>query len=235
MANVAGVMKFVCNFALRKDSGQRWGATRERSAKGTAECRGRCQSLAPFLLGNFRYYSLIHYTFMLKFEVIGNLGGNAELHQENGTEFVTFKVAHNERYVKADGQSVDKTVWVSCVLNGRADGLLPYLVAGQQVYVSGDGSTRTYHSKTQRCLVAGIDIRVRQIQLIGGRPDGVPSVLFDSDGVQVNVVKYYQAVGKKNTTLLDRRGVEYTVDNNGWLGCATDQQGNANEQEKIEK
>lgn len=154
---------------------------------------------------------------MLQFTVIGNIGGNAELHEENGQKFVSFKVAHNERYVTANGEQRDTTVWVSCVLNGDANNLLPYLVKGQLVFVSGDGSVRTYHSKTQRALVAGVNIRVRTIQLLGSRADAMPRYLFDGDGVQVELAKYYNATGKTNCLLYDATGREYNVDANGWV------------------
>lgn len=168
---------------------------------------------------------------MLQFTVIGNIGGNAELREENGNKFVTFKVAHNERYTRADGTSVDTTVWVSCVLNGDGGGLLQYLTKGQLVFVCGDGNVRTYHSKTAGRLVAGIDIRVRQIQLLGNKADEVPRVLFTEDGTAVTVNKYYHAGVKKQTLLLDRSGQTYTADKHGWITKnATDVQ----EQQKEE-
>lgn len=154
---------------------------------------------------------------MLQIAVIGNIGNDAELRSENGSEFITFKVAHNERYTDANGNTHDTTQWISCVMNGNGGGVLKYLTKGQQVYVVGDGSVRTYHSKTQRMLVAGVDIRVRSVQLVGGRADAVPSVLFDTDGVQVNVTKYYNATGKTSCKLFSRSGEWYDVDENGWL------------------
>lgn len=154
---------------------------------------------------------------MLQIAVIGNIGNDAELRSENGSEFITFKVAHNERYTDASGNTHDTTQWISCVMNGNGGGVLQYLKKGQQVYVVGDGSVRTYHSKTQRMLVAGVDIRVRSVQLVGGRADAVPAVLFDADGVQVRVTKFYNADGKTNCKLYSRSGEEFDVNENGWL------------------
>lgn len=154
---------------------------------------------------------------MLQFTAIGNIGGNAELREENGNKFVTFKVAHNERYTRQDGTSVDTTIWVSCVLNGDGGGLLQYLVKGQLVYVCGEGNVRTYHSKTAGRLVAGIDIRVRQIQLLGSKADDVPKVLFTEDGTAVQTKKYYHTAEAKETALFDKQGTKYIVDDNGWI------------------
>lgn len=154
---------------------------------------------------------------MLQFTVIGNIGGDAELHNENGNEFVTFKVAHNERYTRQDGTTADVTTWVSCVMNGKNENLTKYLVKGQQVWVCGDGSVRTYHSKTQHQMVAGVDIRVRQIQLLGAKPDAVPSVLIDDAGVMHNVTKYYQVADVKNKMLYGRNGEMFDTDKHGWI------------------
>lgn len=154
---------------------------------------------------------------MFQFTVIGNLGGNAELHRENGNEFITFRVGHNERRTNSDGSTVDNTVWVSCILNGNGGNILQYLVKGQRVCVIGDGSLRTYHSEKQRRLVAGSNLFVRSIELLGSRPDGVPSALFDQDGVQHNVGKYYYVPDFQAGYLYDRSGNAYTVDANGWV------------------
>lgn len=154
---------------------------------------------------------------MLTTIVIGNLGANAEFHSENGNEFVSFKVAHTDRYRGSDGQDKEETVWVSCVLNGRADKLLKFLTKGTKVCVVGDASVRTYHSKKMQRLVAGVNIFVRQIELIGARPDAVPPYLFDENGVQHNVTKYFFCQDMKNQPLFDRDGTAYTVDENGWV------------------
>ena len=154
---------------------------------------------------------------MLLFTAIGNLGGDAELHRENGSEFVSFRVAHTERYTAGNGQQHEETTWVSCILNGDGGELLKYLVKGQQVYVTGDGSVRQYHSKTAGRLVAGANIRVRSIQLVGGRPDPVPHYLFTGDGKQVSVTKFYMAEGLPSCTLFDRTGTAFRTDANGWV------------------
>lgn len=154
---------------------------------------------------------------MLQFQVIGNLGADAEVHNENGTQFVTFKVAHTDRFRDSQGKDVEDTVWVSCVLNGSADKLRPYLLRGQRVYVSGDGSVRTFHSKKMQRLVAGCNLFVRQIELIGSRSEDVPRYLFDADGVQHQVDKFYHCPSISNTTLYNRQGDAYSVQQDGWV------------------
>lgn len=154
---------------------------------------------------------------MLQLQVIGNIGGDAELHRENGNEFVTFKVAHNDRWTDAQGVVRETTTWVSCVWSGNGGNLLQYLKKGQNVYAVGDAEVRQYHSQVQRQLVAGLNLRVRFLQLVGSRPDAVPSVLFDTDGVEVRVDKYFFTTDKKDCKLISRDGKEYVVDKKGWV------------------
>lgn len=149
--------------------------------------------------------------------IIGNLGGNAESRTENGKSFVTFRVADTQRTVDADGVVHESTSWVSCLLNGDAKGLLPYLVKGQKVCVIGDASVRTYHSKVQHSLVAGVNLFVRQIELIGSKPDTIPGYLFDEQGREVRVTKFFYAADFTSCSLFDKSGNEYVVDNMGWV------------------
>jgi len=45
---------------------------------------------------------------MMKLEVIGNLGANAERKSQNGRAFVQFNVAHSEKFV-INGVPTEKT------------------------------------------------------------------------------------------------------------------------------
>ena len=159
---------------------------------------------------------------MFKATIIGNLGANAELHNENGSEFVTFKVAHNERFKSKDGSVNERSVWVSCILNGRADGLMPYLVKGATVAVFGDLRLKTYHSAKMHALVAGADLFVRSIDLVGSRPDNIPSRLYDTDGIEHSISKWYYCDTAKGRQLLTQSGDMYTVDANGWVSPMAD-------------
>ena len=155
---------------------------------------------------------------MLTANLIGNLGGNAEIKAVDGREFVTFRVAHNESTRNVDGTRVERVQWVDCTMScdGGRPAILPYLVAGASVYVVGSLITRVYSSAKDRCYKAGLTIRVQRIELLGGRSDVVPSRLYDADGVQHDVVKYY-LVGAKSCTLRDSRGNEFDVDKKGWV------------------
>lgn len=161
---------------------------------------------------------------MLQVTLIGNLGGNAEIKSADGREFVAFRVAHNEGYTNADGTKVDRTMWVDCTINcqnGRP-AVLPYLIAGTMVCVIGTLSTRVYSSEKDRCMKAGLTIHVQRIELLGGAGDAIPRRLFDSQGVMVDVTKWFH-VDTKETELRDQRGRFYTVDQNGWVSPKQEQ------------
>ena len=65
---------------------------------------------------------------MIKVEIIGNLGADAQLQEKNGNKFVAFRVANTDKWVdKSTGQVIESTQWISCTLNGDGGALLPYL------------------------------------------------------------------------------------------------------------
>lgn len=155
---------------------------------------------------------------MLQVNLIGNLGGNAEVKAVDGREFVTFRVAHNESYTDSNGQKVDRTQWIDCTMNcndGRP-AVLPYLLAGTMVYVVGSMTTRVYSSAKDRCMKAGVTIHVQRIELLGGQPDSIPRRLYDQNGVQVDVTKFYH-VETKGQELRDMKGNVFVSDANGWV------------------
>lgn len=128
---------------------------------------------------------------MLKFEVIGNLGRNAEVKTQDGKSFVKFNVAHTDRFTTEGGEVKETTQWVSCIWNGDGGRLLPFLVAGTKVFVTGRGSSKLYSSAKERCMKAGLNLSVEHIELVGGQSDPVPSKLYDMEGLEHQVSKHY--------------------------------------------
>jgi single-strand DNA-binding protein len=156
---------------------------------------------------------------MNQLQVIGNLGADAEIKESNGQKFVSFKVADSQRWTDANGESHESTVWVGCIMSGDGGNLLQYLKKGTAVFVEGRMSTRIYSSEKQRAMVAGIDLSVRHVELIGAKPNDVPSRLFTPQGMMVNVSKLFftEQVENYGCVLLDRSGNQYSVDNYGWV------------------
>lgn len=68
---------------------------------------------------------------MIRLEIVGNLGADAEIKDYNGNKFVSFRVAHSEKWVdRQTGAITTQTTWVSCSLNGDGKGLTEYLKKG---------------------------------------------------------------------------------------------------------
>lgn len=168
---------------------------------------------------------------MLTAQVIGHIGGDAVTKGENGREFTTFRVAHSERWTGQDGVQHEQTQWVDVILNGQP-AVKQYLVKGQLVCVEGALSSRIYSSAKDRCMKAGLTINARQIELLGGRAESVPSVLYlPETGEEVAVKKCYNAPSlvrdnkqPENLEVTSRSGERFNVDRNGWVSPISTQQ-----------
>lgn len=104
---------------------------------------------------------------MFRIEIIGNLGADAEVRRFNGDVFVSFRVADTQRYTSDDGQVAETTTWISCTMQGEQKQLVPYLKKGQRVFLRGRASLKLYDSKVAHAKVAGCDVRVSELELVG--------------------------------------------------------------------
>ena len=154
---------------------------------------------------------------MLKLQVIGNLGSDAELQKSQGQSFVSLSIAHTEKRKQPDGSEREFTTWISATINGDGGNLLPYLKKGTRVYAYGDVGLKVFHSEKERCMKAGINLFVRNIELLGGSSDDVPRDIYDLDGVAHHVGKFYYCDTVRSQIVYDRGGREYQVDASGWV------------------
>lgn len=157
---------------------------------------------------------------MFKVEVIGNLGADAQVKGENGKQFISFNVAHTDRWTDGEGVSHETTQWVSCIINDAASKVLPYLVKGKSVFVRGNAKLRVFSSEKERRMVAGITVNVQDIELIGGQVDAVPKSLNDAEGALYSIYKAFYIdpnLEKKPTELLDTQMNRYEVDKLGFV------------------
>lgn len=122
---------------------------------------------------------------MLNLQVIGNLGADAEVKDFNGRRAVVFNVAHTERFKGSDGVQHETTTWVSCIWNSEGGNLLQYLRKGTQIFCTGTPTLRVYDSPKEHCKVAGLNLRVSHIELVGGkREDTAPQNVQGGEGQQ---------------------------------------------------
>jgi single-strand DNA-binding protein len=105
---------------------------------------------------------------MIKLQVIGNLGKDAQVNNVNGKSVINFNVAHTERFKDAQGNQKDRTTWVDCSYWTDRTAVAPYLKKGTQVYVEGTPDVRTYTTADGR-NGASLTLRIASVQLLGGK------------------------------------------------------------------
>lgn len=112
---------------------------------------------------------------MIKMQVIGNLGKDCVVNTVNGKNVINFTVAHTEKYRDSQGNNQEKTTWVDCAYWTDRTAISPYLTKGKQVFVEGQPEVRSF-TRQDGTGGASLSLRVREVQLLGGRGDSVPSV-----------------------------------------------------------
>lgn len=106
---------------------------------------------------------------MIKVEVIGNLGADAQLQVMNGNKFVSFRVANTDAWTdKQTGEIKKSTQWISCSLNGDGGALAPYLKKGTKVFIRGNAQFVIFSSAKSHQMEVGVNLYVREIELCGG-------------------------------------------------------------------
>lgn len=159
----------------------------------------------------------------MQLNLVGNLGADARVENYNGNEFLSFNVAHTSSFVDGDGVRHESTMWVSCTLNGRNERLLPFLVKGQKVFVTGEPSFRVFDSERLHSKAVGVNLRVRSLELVGAAPSPVPSRLYTGDGLELKVNLLYSVSQYKEEygILKSRDGRPYSVDSCGFVLVGT--------------
>ena len=107
---------------------------------------------------------------MIKLQVIGNLGKDCIVNSVNGKNVINFTVAHTEKYRDSQGNNQERTTWVDCAYWTDRTGISPYLTKGKQVFVEGTPEVRTF-TRNDGTAGASLSLRVREVQLLGGRGD----------------------------------------------------------------
>lgn len=162
---------------------------------------------------------------MLKVEIIGNLGADAEVKESNGSKFVTMRIAHSESWKDEQGNKQERTTWVDAIINDAESKVLPFLRQGQKVFVRGNANLRVYSSPKDKRMKAGLTINVWEIELLGGVSDAVPKQIVDpADGSLYDVKKYFWIERDNKTmkkdevyTMVDAKGSSYLMDKLGFV------------------
>lgn len=180
---------------------------------------------------------------MLKAELIGNLGADAEIKSGEGYSFVSMRIANTEKWKAEDGTEHTDTQWIDVVYSKTDSGLLPFLKSGVKVFVRGFVRLRVYSSQKDRKMKAGLTINATEIELCGGSSDVVPrQLVIPETGDIVDVAKYYQAnvdtsKWKKDDTgyLVDKAGNQYELRKGGWVAPIVQDDSQDQEQQQTEQ
>ncbi|MEO6219732.1 MAG: single-stranded DNA-binding protein [Ginsengibacter sp.] len=111
---------------------------------------------------------------MIKLQIIGNLGKDCIVKDVNGKNVINFSVAHTEKFKDATGAQRERTTWVECAYWTDRTAIAPYLKKGQLVFAEGSPEADGYMNKENQAA-ATLRMRVRDIQLLGGKSDGSQS------------------------------------------------------------
>src|SRR5439155_4608935 len=107
---------------------------------------------------------------MIKMQVIGNLGKDCVVNTVNGKNVINFTVAHTEKYKDSQGNLQEKTTWADCAYWTDRTAVAQYLTKGKQVFVEGQPEARSFQ-RNDGTPGASLSLRVREVQLLGGRSD----------------------------------------------------------------
>ena len=111
---------------------------------------------------------------MNKIIVIGNIGRDPEMrYTASGQSVTSFSIASNRRYTTAAGEQREETEWFNVSAWGRlAETCNQYLTKGQQVYVEGKLTSRTYQGNDGQTRFS-LDINLTEMQMLGRRGDNM--------------------------------------------------------------
>lgn len=108
---------------------------------------------------------------MLNASIIGNLGTDATIEQNQNGRYLKMRVAHSRKYVDKDGVVNNETTWVSCMWSRYSEAVLPYLKSGQKIFCEGPLSSRVYVGSDGHHH-AGLTIQVVHLELCGQAAKG---------------------------------------------------------------
>lgn len=102
---------------------------------------------------------------MIKLQIIGNIGRDAQVNEVNGKKVINFSVAHTESWKDSTGEKKTKTTWVAAAHWTEKTGIVPYLKKGTMVYVEGLPEAKSY-TASDGSAKADLHVRVVSIQLL---------------------------------------------------------------------
>jgi single-strand DNA-binding protein len=109
---------------------------------------------------------------MLKVQIIGHLGQDAILKTFNNVNYVSFSVAHSEKFKDNQGNERETTQWVSCLKRVSEDSKLQtYMKKGTKVYVEGSLSAKIFERQANGKAQVALNCNVSHLELLSSKQD----------------------------------------------------------------
>jgi len=105
---------------------------------------------------------------MVKMQLIGFLGKDAQVNNVSGKTVINFSVAHTEKFKDAQGNQKDKTTWVDCSWWTDKINISSYLKKGTLIFVEGQPNVRAYTNQSGQ-QGAVLTNRVSYVQLLSSK------------------------------------------------------------------
>lgn len=111
---------------------------------------------------------------MIRLQIIGNLGKNAETVTINGNNYLKFSVCHSDKLTDQSGQQQTKTTWVDCIKKDENGKLGRYLLKGTKVYVDGKPQTNGYAAQ-DGSIKTNLSVIVNHLELLSRSEESQPA------------------------------------------------------------
>lgn len=101
---------------------------------------------------------------MLQMQILGNVGSDAVVKEHQGEKFMSFSVAHTDKFDDGKGNKVEKTEWVN-VTSSKIN-MAPHIKKGDKIYVQGHPSFNLYNDQQQKVRYS-INLRAMIVDFAG--------------------------------------------------------------------
>jgi single-strand DNA-binding protein len=108
---------------------------------------------------------------MIKLQIIGHLGKDAEVRNVGDRKVIAFNVAHSERYTDGQGNRQVRTTWARCSYWTDSVAVAPYLKKGTLIYTEGIPSVEAYLSTANQQPTGSLDLRVTRVELLTSKDE----------------------------------------------------------------
>lgn len=106
---------------------------------------------------------------MIKCQVIGNLGSDAEVKEAGSRAVMSFNVCHTETFKNKQGEKQTKSVWVKAQMWGelaKLQKLAQYFTKGLKVYVEGEPAVNAWISGEE--AKSSLIVNFNRFEFLGG-------------------------------------------------------------------